>query len=135
MLSPQERLDKLEKVLEELEDLSERMPIIVEGARDAVALRRLGITKNVMPLNKGVSVFAFCERLSRTAAEVVILTDWDRRGGQLARMLKEGMSANGVRTNDRIRTEVVILAKKEVKDIESLPTFLESLRRAVSGRL
>ncbi|MEM0344173.1 MAG: toprim domain-containing protein [Thermoplasmata archaeon] len=134
MLSHEERLERLEKVLEELELLSERLPIVVEGTRDVAALRRLGISRNVMPLNKGISMFAFCEMLSRTATEAVIMTDWDRRGGQLARMLREGLAANGVRANDRIRTEVVILSKKEVKDIESLPTFLESLRRAVSGK-
>lgn len=133
MLSPEERLEKLEKVLMRLEDLSEHHPIVVEGARDASALKRLGITRNVVPLNKGVSVFTFCEQLSRTATEVVILTDWDRRGGQLARMLREGLAANGVTANDKIRTEIVILSKKEVKDIESMPTFIERLKEAVAG--
>jgi len=133
VLSPEERLEKLEKVLQELEDASEHMPIIVEGARDAAALRMLGITRNVMPLNRGTSIFAFCEQLSRTASEAVVLTDWDRRGGQLARMLKDSLAANGVRANDRMRTEIVVLSKKEVKDIESLPTFILSLRSAIAS--
>jgi 5S rRNA maturation endonuclease (ribonuclease M5) len=100
------------------------------------ALRRLGITKNVMPLNKGKSVFSFCEDLSKEAKGAVILTDWDRRGGQLARMLKEGLKANGVKVNDRVRTQIVILSKKEVKDMESMPTFIDRLKAmALSQRL
>jgi len=129
-------LEQLEKLFQELEDLADRSPVIVEGARDVAALKKMGIKKNVMPLNKGVSVFSFCENLSRTEKEAVILTDWDRRGGRLARMLKDGLEANGVRANDRIRTQIVILSKKEVKDIESMPTFIERLRAmALNQRL
>jgi 5S rRNA maturation endonuclease (ribonuclease M5) len=136
MLSPEERLEQLERVFEELEVLSDTVPIIVEGARDLQALKRLGITKNVLPLNKGKSVFGFCEDLSKRTRQAVVLTDWDRRGGQLARMLKEGLGTNGVRVNDRIRTQIVILSKKEVKDMESMPTFIERLKaRAVSQRV
>ncbi len=133
MLSAEERLEELEKVLQELEDLSGEVPIIVEGLRDLNALKRLGIAKNVYPLNKGKSVFSFCEELSRRAKTAVILTDWDRRGGQLARMLKDGLEANGVRANDSIRMQIVILSKKEIKDIESLPTFIDRLKTSPRG--
>ena len=81
-------------MFEELEDLSETTPIIVEGARDVAALRKLGITKNVHPLNNGKSIFSYCEDLSKRSGSAVILTDWDRRGGQLARMLRDGLEAN-----------------------------------------
>ena len=96
MLSPEERLEQLEKVFEELVDLSADAPIIVEGIRDAGALSRLGIEKNVVTLNRGVSILTFCEQISRKSKKAIVLTDWDRRGGQLARMLKESLMANGV---------------------------------------
>ena len=128
MLSEQERLEQLEKVLDKLEDESEHSPIIVEGLRDVAALKLLGISKNVVPLNRGASVFSFAEQLSREWRNAIILTDWDRRGGQLARMLKEALVANGVSVNGQFRTQLVILSKKEVKDIESLPKFVENLR-------
>jgi hypothetical protein len=48
-------------------------------------------------------------------------------------MLREGLEANGVRVNDRIRTQIVILSKKEVKDIESLPTFIARLKATPRG--
>jgi len=133
LLTPEERLEELEKALQQLEDLSEHVPIVVEGQRDKTALKRLGITKNVYPLNKGKSVFSFCEEISRFAKTAVILTDWDKRGGQLARMLRDGLEANGVHANDLIRMQLVILSKKEVKDIESLPTFIGRLKSAPRG--
>jgi 5S rRNA maturation endonuclease (ribonuclease M5) len=133
MLTADERLEQLEKVLQELEVLSEDTPVIVEGVRDRSALKQLGITKNVLPLNRGKSVFSFCEDLAKEAKRAIILTDWDRRGGQLARMLKDGLEANGVRVNDKIRMQIVVLSKKEAKDIESLPTFIDRLKAAPRG--
>ena len=127
MLSPEERLEQVEKVLSHLQDLSETTPIIVEGLRDIAALKRMGITRNVISLGKGDSIFSFSENLSRTTKRAVILTDWDRKGGQLARMLKESLMANGVIANDNIRAKLGILSKKEVKDIESIPAFVERL--------
>lgn len=134
MLSPEERLEQLEKLLDELEAASQTIPIIVEGRRDARALNRLGIAKNVIPINTGSSVFSLCEEVAKHWKQAVILTDWDRKGGQLARMLKEGLHANGVQVNTYFRTQIVILSKKEVKDIESMPRFIERLRdRRVEG--
>jgi 5S rRNA maturation endonuclease (ribonuclease M5) len=134
MLTPKERLEQLEKVLQQLDDLNHDVPIIVEGARDTDALRKLGIEKRVMPLNTGKSVFSFCEDVSRNSTEAIILTDWDRRGGRLARMLKEGLQANGVRPNLELRAQIVILSKKEIKDIESLPTFIDRLKASAAGQ-
>jgi len=131
MLSPEERLDLLDKVLDELRELSESVPVIVEGRRDVQALRRLGITRNVRALHEGSSIMTFCESIAREHARAVILTDWDKRGGRLARNLKDGLEANGVSTVGKIRTQIVILSKKEVKDVEGLPTFIERLRASV----
>ncbi len=130
MLTVEDRLEQLEKVFEDLEEDSERTPIIVEGIQDVAALKGLGIHKNVMALNRGMSIFSFAEMVSRRFDDAIVLTDWDRRGGQLARMLREALLANGVSVNDRYRTQIVILSKKEIKDIESLPRFVERLRNA-----
>jgi len=130
MLTVEERLEELERVFEDLEEDSKSMPIIVEGVQDVSALRRLGIHKNVMALNRGISIFSFAEMISKRFDNAIVLTDWDRRGGQLARMLREALQANGVSVNDQYRTRIVILSKKEVKDIQSLPRFVERLRNA-----
>ena len=134
MMSPQERLEHLLKVLEELETLSEEMPIIVEGMRDIDALKSLGISNNVVSLSKGMSIFAFCERLAREWDAVLILTDWDRKGGRLARKLREALMANGAKPVETVRTQLAFLAKKDIKDIESLPTFVRRLRTLAGVR-
>jgi len=128
MLSPSERLEETLKVIDELEELSREMPVIVEGRRDVEALELLGVRNNIITLNKGVSLFTFCETMSRDWPSVVLLTDWDRKGGQLARRLKEAFEANDTKVNNSIRMELVILAKKDIKDIESLPAFVRRLR-------
>jgi len=134
LLSPEERLQQLEKIFEDLEELSESTPIIVEGIRDIAALRRLGITENVVALHRGDTIFGFAEEMAKKHRTAVILTDWDRRGGTLARMLKEALTANGVHANHTIRTHIVILSKKEIKDIESMPTFIDRLKASTSGQ-
>lgn len=115
-------------ILDKLEDASSSMPIVVEGLRDVEAMRKLGLKDNVVSLGKGLTVFAFSERLSKRHASAVILTDWDRKGGKLARMLKDAFGANGIRADTDLRAKLVLLTKKDIKDIESLPRYVERLR-------
>lgn len=115
-------------ILDKLEDASSSMPIVVEGLKDVEAMRKLGLKDNVVSLGKGLTVFAFSERLSKRHASAVILTDWDRKGGKLARMLKDAFEANGVKADTDLRAKLVLLTKKDIKDIESLPRYVERLR-------
>jgi len=133
MLSPEERLDEVMKVLDEVERLSAEAPVVVEGLKDVEALRLLGIEKNVVPLGRGRTIVAFCEDLAKEHERVVLLTDWDRKGGHLARALKDALTTNGVKVLDTPRTQLVILTKKEIKDIEGLPAFIRRLK-AATGR-
>jgi len=91
-------------------------------------LALLGITRNVITLSKGISMFSFSVGISRKWKMAVVLTDWDRKGGHLARMLKEALMNNGVAVNDSIRARLAMLSMKEVKDIQSLPRFVNNLR-------
>ena len=134
MMSPEERLEHVMKAIDELEAMSEQMPVVVEGLRDVEALRLLGIEKNVVSLSRGMSIFALCETLSKDWDSVLILTDWDRKGGRLARKLREALMANGAKPIETIRTQLAYLVKKDVKDIESLPTYLRRLRNQAGLR-
>jgi dTMP kinase len=129
MMSAEERLERLEKLVEELHYRSLDTPIVVEGLRDVAALKKLGVTKNVVPLNKGSSVIAFSEDIAKEFSKAVILTDWDRKGGHLARLLLEALTGTDVKVDTDIRAKIVMLSKKEIRDIESLPSLLSRLRR------
>ncbi|MBU1159313.1 MAG: toprim domain-containing protein [Candidatus Thermoplasmatota archaeon] len=129
MITAQERLEKILELASELEHESATKPIIVEGLKDVEALKKMGVRNNVTSLSKGLSIIRFCEDVSRQFRSVVVLTDWDRKGGKLARMLKDAFETNGVKVDLDLRAKLVILSKKEIKDIEGLPAFVERLRR------
>lgn len=129
MMPPEERLERLEKVIEELHERSHDTPIIVEGLRDVAALKKLGVTRNVMPLNKGASVIAFSEDVAKRFTKAVILTDWDRKGGHLARLLVDALTGTDVKVDTDLRAKIVLLSKKEIRDVESLPSLINRLRK------
>ncbi len=119
------------ETLDELRELSLRVPVIVEGKKDGEALRKLGVRGTLIRMHSGPSVFHLCEALAQEYNEAIILTDWDRRGGQLSRLLREGLAANDVRTNTEIRARLARLCKKEIKDVEGLKRLVS--RIAPSG--
>ncbi len=116
----EERDREILETLGELRELSLEMPVIVEGKKDREALRRLGVQGTLVSVHGGTTVFRLCEALAEEHDHVIILTDWDRRGGQLSRLLREGLAANDVRANTDIRARLARLCKKEVKDVEGL---------------
>ena len=132
MRTPQETLDDLKEALNKLADL-EGVPIIVEGKKDEKALRELGITGPVVMLNDGLSIIDTCTKLSGEYKKAVILTDWDRKGGQLARQLMDALEANDMHHDNDIRATISRLSKKDIKDVESLPAFLRRLEEKASG--
>ncbi len=125
-----ERYEKVLQTLEELREASLKAPIIVEGRNDGRALRGLGVAGEIVTLNSGSSIFHLCESLSRSHSQAVILTDWDRRGGQLCRLLREGLAANGVRYDVDLRARLTRLCKKEVKDVEGLGPYVLRISRS-----
>ncbi len=128
-----------EKTLEDIQEALEllasqpNIPIIVEGRKDVRALRELGIEGIVIVLNDGNSIIDTCTNLSKEHKKAIILTDWDRKGGQLARLLMEALEANDMRYDNDIRATISRLSKKEIKDIESLPKYLARLEEMAKG--
>ena len=108
-------------------------PVIVEGERDVRSLQTLGLEGEVIPLNSGVSLFHLAESLARRHAAAIILTDWDRRGGQLARLLRDALEANQVRFDTDFRARLTLLCRKDIKDVEGLAGFVERVGRQVEG--
>lgn len=122
------------ETLDELRELSRSIPIIVEGKKDRETLRSLGISGTIIGLQTGTPVFTLCEGVAREHREAVILTDWDRRGGQLCRLLREGLAANDVRTNVEIRARLARLTRKEVKDVEGLKRLVQRISASSEAR-
>jgi len=132
-MNPKETLEILEETLDELNEASKIMPIIVEGLKDRMALRSLGVNGNVVVLNDGESILNTCEKLARKWGAAIILTDWDHKGGQLARSLMDSLEICGVSYDTEYRASISRMVKKDIKDVEGLPPLIQRLR-TLSGR-
>ena len=123
-----ELVEKIEKVLDELKALNGDIPVIVEGESDLRALRELGLKGIIMKINVGQTLFNLCEEIARKYTEVIILTDWDRKGGHISRLLQEALKANDVKFNIDVRARLAYLCRKETKDVEGLVGTLKRLK-------
>ncbi len=120
-----EALEQLEELLAELkEQAREGVPIIVEGADDVGALRKLGIERGVHKVSNGSSLLDFIESFSGNK-QVIILTDFDRAGEKLAKFFTRHASQVGVKPITEFRDKLKLLVHKNVKDIEGLAKLVE----------
>jgi 5S rRNA maturation endonuclease (ribonuclease M5) len=118
--SKRERLEeRFEKGLRLLIELSANdVPIIVEGNKDVSALRRLGLTGPIHAL-AGHSVVSLADELADSHC-LLILFDFDRRGGQLTRHLIKQLDGRGVKILTRERHQLRRAFCWRVRVIEGL---------------
>lgn len=125
----EKRLENIEEILAELVRLAEENTVfIVEGKRDVQALNRLGVNGH-FEIATQRSISNFCEDISKLNEKVVILTDWDRRGNLLMLKLTKHFHSLGVNPDTWLRERLMSIVQKEIKDVESLPTFIIKLRQ------
>lgn len=128
-----ERLEKLEELILELKNLSDAGAIIVvEGRKDVESLRSLGVNGEIK-LSSQQPLLDFTEKLSRSGKDIVLLTDWDRKGGMVARKIIDYLHAYSIIPNMDIRARIGFLVKKRIKDIESLCKYMGKLRYELHG--
>ncbi|MFQ3574534.1 MAG: hypothetical protein SNJ53_07880 [Thermodesulfovibrionales bacterium] len=121
-----QRAERLLFVLSDLSRLNEKMPIIVEGKRDVNALRRLGLKGDIIAINTGQGLYEFCETIHAQYRDIIMLTDWDKKGESLFMSL--GAELSGLwEPYAYIRDSLKSICQKDVKDIESIPTLLYRL--------
>ncbi len=122
------KLEKMEELLSEISEYSGRGAIIiVEGKRDIFSLRRLGIEGN-FEIATNTSLYNFTETVAKIGNEVIVLTDWDRRGDLLAVKLSGYFENFGLKPELQIRHKMKLICYKEIKDVESLYTYVSRLR-------
>jgi len=127
--TPKKRIEEFNKILTYLNKLN--YPVVVEGKRDTFALRNLGYTGNIVELNDGRSVLSTVELLAHklgVSGNFVIMTDWDRTGGRLAKQLKEYGESSDLLPDLSIRRNLALLCSKDINCIEELPTMVRSLQ-------
>lgn len=111
---------KILEITQEIESLATSgILIIVEGKNDKKALLKLGLENIVSlstPLYKIVEIVN-----SNDEMEVVILTDFDRKGKELYLKIKSMCSQRGIRIDTTLRG---LLRRTDLIHIEGLFTFL-----------
>ncbi len=134
MRDPELLLERLDEVLDALNEAAERGPILVEGRRDAAALERLGVDQNVELLNTGQPLLHRCEELGRSERHVTVLMDWDRKGDELAGRLQRGLERAGVEADLEVRAVLRRLTHNSVHTVEELATFYRRVEGAARSK-
>ncbi len=126
-----ERLENIDAIILELRTRSDSGAIIVvEGRRDVDSLRSLGINGDIR-IACQKPLLEFTERLSESGKEIVLLTDWDKKGGITARKIINHLLTYGIMPNTDLRSRIGSLVKKRIKDIESLNKYVNKLRDGI----
>ncbi|MCD6444239.1 toprim domain-containing protein [Candidatus Bathyarchaeota archaeon] len=124
-------LERVELLMEALDELFKEWRdgacIVVEGKRDRDVLEDLGLKTGVVAfktLNCCIS-----DAIERLCYEdkVVILTDFDREGEELASRISDVLTRRGVDVNLEVRRKLSYILKGEVKGFEDLSSLLDRL--------
>jgi 5S rRNA maturation endonuclease (ribonuclease M5) len=119
----EERAERLREIFAGLNEVNKRFPVIVEGKKDAVALRKLGLAGEIIILHSGRNLYEFCEDIMERFPRVVILLDWDAKGEVLNKTISRYLGGH-CEEFSAFREVIKILCQKEIKDVEGIPKLL-----------
>jgi len=126
-----EKEENIAQVLTELvEESAKGTPVLVEGKKDAEALRILGVEGPILTVKTGgKSFFEIATELenSRTL-KIILLLDFDRRGKQGTNRLRQYMERSGMEVNLNVWRALLRLVGRDVQCVEGITTYLENLR-------
>ncbi len=121
-----ERAQRLYEIIEALCEVNKRFPVIVEGRKDAMALKKLGLVGDIIPLHSGKGLYDFSEELAERFSRVVLLLDWDAKGETLFKSLTSNLHGHWEEFSS-FRELLKMVCQKDIKDIESIPSLLMRL--------
>jgi 2,5-diamino-6-(ribosylamino)-4(3H)-pyrimidinone 5'-phosphate reductase len=126
-----EKEEKIEQIITKLaEESAKGKPIVVEGKKDANALRILGVNGAIVTVKTGGKSFleAEAEIAALGAGEVILLLDFDRRGKEGTRRLQLGLERAAVKVNVLFWRDLWGLVGREIQCVESLTAYLVTLQ-------
>jgi 5S rRNA maturation endonuclease (ribonuclease M5) len=122
-------LEELEKLLSELQEENKIIPIIVEGDKDVAALRKLDIKGTIISTNTGRPLADFCDRIAENYKDIIILTDWDWRGGRLCHTIRKNLEG---RVNCNIKYRELFARYSMIRTVEGLPSWIETMKKKLN---
>ncbi len=100
--------------------------VLVEGVKDRRALARIGLPpESIVLINGGRSLLELAEGLIERRRPVVILTDWDGKGGQLSQHLVRRLHGSGLPVDTEIRRRMARTVRGDLVSVEGLATWAE----------
>lgn len=127
VMSDEVRLEEILKVLGRLKELSADHVILVEGRKDREALAYLGISGDVFQIQSSGGPSAAAEYVESRGGKAVILTDWDRRDGNLAAALRDILGRDNPDIDGSVREDLSRLSRHYIKDVEALDSLVDRL--------
>jgi 5S rRNA maturation endonuclease (ribonuclease M5) len=127
----EKRLEKIQKLLERISKQSARgTPIVVEGRKDILCLHKLGITGDIILAKTSGKSFldVLSEIEKKERSEVILLFDFDRRGKEWTRRMARRLEGMKITPNLLFWKMLLGLVGRDVKDIEGLAAYLETLK-------
>jgi len=127
----EKRLEKIQKLLERLAAQSAKgTPIVVEGRKDIQSLCKLGITGDIILAKTAGKSFldVLGEIEEKEKGEVILLFDFDRHGREWTRRMTSRLEGMKITPNLLFWRMLLGLVGRDVKDIEGLAAYLETLR-------
>ncbi len=121
-------IEDIEKILLDLQEENKIIPILVEGDKDVLALRKLGLTGEIISINKGKSLSDFCDSLARGYKDIIILTDWDRRGGKLGHIIRKNLEG---RVNCNMSYREFFAKNTTTRTVEGIPSWIDTIKKKI----
>jgi len=131
--------NRFEKVLQLLEQLVQETAkdtlVIVEGQNDIKALKELAIQGNTISVKTAGKSFLdiLTEIEERNISKVILLLDFDRRGREWTKRLKQRLEEKRIKVDIDFWKKLRALVGHNVKDVEGLPTYLETLKKRIGN--
>jgi len=123
-------LENIENALLDLKMENIKIPIIVEGEKDMEALNKLDVKGTIIRVNLGISLTHFCDKLAGEYKDIIILTDWDRRGGYLCHTIKKNLEG---RVNCNIEYRGIFAKNSMIRTLEGLPSWIETIKEKIKN--
>ena len=114
------------KTLEKYRLKNEEVPIIVEGKNDVGSLRNLEFQGDIIILNGGNTLVNFSENIATENDEVIILTDFDRKGVELKKNIQRYMMGFGCQVDTTLWE--TLRRYVNIKTIEELPFAVKKIQ-------
>lgn len=123
----QEAIEELKKLFIEINQIVDIT--IVEGQRDICSLKKLGYTGKIISRNQpGLNNYEFLSKISKTYKNVLILTDYDKKGQKLNHEFSFLLEKQGTKVEHTIRQRIgKLTAFFRVYAIEDLDNVIQNL--------